>query len=144
MELDGGTFVVKGAGAHFPITLIGNSYNLRCSTPGCEIKSVDSNNEGPIFMLDEVIQPSARPPASPVARICHCGPELTHLELHEKPEGAALTSSDVPEPRDPGHPVSNAVSRRDGCRAGSFAATACAPLSGGSRFAKIFRSAFPA
>jgi len=90
MELDRGAFIVEDAGAHFPITLIGNSYSLQCKTPGCEMRVVDSNSRAPIVMIGDVIQASASPPAHPKARICHRGPELIHLGVHKKPEVSEL------------------------------------------------------
>jgi len=90
MELDRGTFIVEDAGAHFPITLIGNSYSLQCSTPGCEMRVVDSNSRAPIVMIGDVIQASSNPPARPKARICHRGPDLIHLGVHKKPEVSEL------------------------------------------------------
>jgi hypothetical protein len=90
MELNRGSFIVEDAGAHFPITLIGNSYSLQCKTPGCEMRVIDSNSRAPIVMIGDVIQASANPPAHPKARICHRGPELIHIGVHKKPEVSEL------------------------------------------------------
>ena len=90
MELNRGTFIVEDAGAHYPITLIGNSYSLQCPTPGCEMQVVDSSSKAPIVMIGDVIQASSNPPAGPVARVCHRGPELIHLGVQKKGEVSAL------------------------------------------------------
>ena len=90
MELDRGSFIVEDAGAHFPITLIGNSYSLQCPKPGCEMRVVDSNSMAPLVMIGDVIQASSNPPARPKARVCHRGPELVHIGVHKKPEVAEL------------------------------------------------------
>lgn len=97
MELNRGTFILEDAGAHYPITLIGNSYSLQCSTPGCQMDILDSRSKAPVVMIGEVVQASSNPPASPVARICHRGPELVHLGVTKKPEVAALKWTCAPE-----------------------------------------------
>jgi hypothetical protein len=90
MELTRGRFIVEDAGSQFPITLIGNSYSLQCPTPGCEMQVVDSNSKAPLVMIGDVIQASSNPPAGPVARVCHRGPELIHLGVQKKGEVSAL------------------------------------------------------
>ena len=90
MELRLGRFIVADAGAHYPMTLIGNSYSMQCSQPGCEMRIVDSNSNAPVVMIGDVIQASSSPPARPTARVCHRGPELTHIGVHKKPEVSEL------------------------------------------------------
>jgi hypothetical protein len=99
MELNRGTFIVEDAGAHYPITLIGNSYSLQCAAPGCEMNVVDSKSQAPLVMIGDVIQAASNPPAAPVARVCHRGPDLVHLGVHKKPEVAALEWGCAPAPR---------------------------------------------
>jgi hypothetical protein len=90
MELDRGRFVVADANSNFPITLIGNSYSLQCSQPGCEMTVADVTNKAPLVMIGDLINASSNPPASPRARVCYRGPELVHLGVYKTPSVAQL------------------------------------------------------
>lgn len=90
-ELQRGRFFVEDGGSNFPILLEGNSYQLQCPAPGCEMLVLDSQNRGPITMISEVIQASSLASVLPRGRICHRGTgPLQAINVWKKPEVTGL------------------------------------------------------